>query len=110
MGSLGTQARVAVGEELLGASTASALGPRAQSAYTKLCVQLQELPSCLRRSRRERRFVSEPAPSLEEGEQDREGDQLGADADTDERLPAADASDTASCFITALRRFETVER
>jgi hypothetical protein len=35
----------------------------------------------------------EPAPAPEEGEQDCERHELGADAEADERLPAADAPD-----------------
>jgi hypothetical protein len=64
----------------------------------------------------ERSSRNQPPPP-EEGEQDRERHGLGADAEADERLPGADAPGqgmkivaiTASCFITALRRFETVE-
>jgi hypothetical protein len=40
----------------------------------------------------ERSTLSEPTPALEEGQKDEKGDHLGADADTDERLPAADAT------------------
>src|SRR5206468_12597401 len=91
-GSLGTQARCGSRRGTFGASPASALGLCAQPAYTRFVRSVTSSAVVT--------FISKPTSPLEEGEQDRERDELCADAHADERLPAADAPDQVAEVLT----------